>query len=197
MVMGFFQAIAEGILAPIRILWSPGRVFDEIKNHTRRYGVYFTSAFYLGAWIGSALIAFFLSIPAVMYHSLKHKSLLGFFGAPMTTMTYSFIVPLLAAGIDSILIIIPVLMAPERPPLHAILAVRASSLLPYTLRVPLLAYEDNLSFRSLVSASTSTIGLILLLIGFLLTTYGLKKQGVPLIYSAIGAVLPLIYKIVI
>ena len=190
-------AFLEGLGAPLKIFYSPRRVFEEIRDLTRRYGFLFTAAFYIGAWIGSAIISFLVTVPALLLNGVRHHSIASLMEAPFAAALYSFLVPIIAAGIDTILIIIPVLAAPDRPPLYSVVAVRASSLLPYTLRVPLLAFEGNLSFRSLVSASTSPIGLLLLLIGVGLTAYGLYKQGVAPAYAVVGALLPLSYKLLI
>ncbi|MCE4620537.1 MAG: hypothetical protein F7C33_05880 [Desulfurococcales archaeon] len=197
MTQRIFSAFLEGLGAPLKILYSPRRVFEEIREFTRRYGFLFTASFYIGAWIGSAIISFLIAVPALLVNSVRYHSITSFLEAPFTAALYSFLVPVIAAGLDTILIIIPVIAAPDRPPLYSVIAVRASSLLPYTLRVPLLAFEGRLSFRSLVSASTSPIGLLLLLIGVGLTAYGLYKQGVAPAYAVVGALLPLSYKLLI
>ncbi|MCE4600359.1 MAG: hypothetical protein F7C38_02165 [Desulfurococcales archaeon] len=189
--------LRNGLTAPFKAVVSPGRVFAEIRRYTRQYGIYFTASFYIGAWLGISMATFVLVMLAVAFHSLIGLKLLEFAIAPLEALVYSFLFPLVAAGIDSILIMIPVLLDRNRPPIHAVLAVRASSMLPYSLRIVYLAITGDLHFKSLVSASTSPIGLALLVVGFLLTAYGLVKVGVGKGYAAVGAVLPLLYKLVV
>jgi len=191
------EALVKGTLAPVRAIVNPRQLFTYVGRSSKKYGVYFTAMFYLGAWFASAMAASFIIFFATMIRSIINLDVIGFMLSPITTISYSFLFPLIAAGLDSLLIIIPVYFAEERPPLHTVLAVRASSLLPYTLRVVLLSMTGRLTLRSLVSASTTLYSLALLLAGTALTYYGLVRVGVPKKNSAIGALLPLLYKLIL
>ncbi len=191
------EALVKGALAPLRAIVNPRQLFTYVGRSARKYGVYFTAMFYLGAWLASSMAASFIIFFATMVRSIINLDIIGFMLSPITTISYSFLFPLIAAGFDSLLIIIPVYFAEERPPLHTVLAVRSSSLLPYTLRVVLLAITGHLTLRALVSASTTLYSLALLLAGTALTYYGLVKTGVPRKNSAIGALLPLLYKLLL
>lgn len=189
------EPLISGLKAPIEAIVNPRRFFSKLREYTRRYGVYFTALFYIGAWMASTFTAYFLILAIYMIRDIAGFNLSGLILSPITTLVYSFLFPLVAAGLDSLLIIIPVYYARNRPPLHTVIAVRASSLLPYTIRVVLLAASGDLSLRSLVEASTSLYSLIPLLAGTLLTYYGLVRIGVPKPHSAVGALLPLLYKL--
>ncbi len=187
-----------GITAPFKALIDPRSVFSKIGELSQQYGVYFTALFYAGAWMGASVIAYGFVLMGILLRSIMELDILGAAAAPVTALVYSFVFPLVAAGIDSLLILLVALFSPRTRPLHAVMAVRASSLLPYTLRVVILAFTGSLSFRALLEAGTSVLGVVFLVIGFLLTAYGLRKGlGMPWIASFIAAVLPLTYKIII
>ncbi len=189
------EAIKDGITAPIAAIFSPRSFFEWLSESVRRYGVYFTAGFYFGAWIGTALLAWFLVTLIVAIRGFLGLSLATIIESPLLAGFYSIVLPLVAAGVDAALIAVVVYFDRGRPPLHAVLAARASSLLPYTLRVVYLAAVGGLSPRALVTLHGGLVSVLLVLAGFALTAYGLHKMGVSTSFSLAGAGAPLLYKL--
>ena len=191
------EALKDGLTAPIAAVLSPRSFFEWLSQSVRKYGVYFTAGFYLGAWIGTAIIAWILVTILVMVRGVFGASLSTILKSPFLAGFYSIILPLIVAGLDAALIALVVYFDSERPPLHAVLAARASSLLPYTLRVVYLAAVDRLSPMALISIHGGLVSYLLIVLGVGLTAYGLYKMGVSAGFSLAGAALPLIYKLAV
>ena len=187
----------EGLLAPLRTVLSPGTVFRRIRMYTARYGVFFTALFYFAAWVGAAVTTFLFTWLLLGLRSLLvEHSIRGLLAAPLLAALYSFAAPIVFAGLDTLLIALVAAFSPRDRPLYTVFLVRASSMLPYTLRVAVLAWRGSLSLTSLVAVEPDPVSLAFTLAGFLLTAYGLRRSmGMPWPSSLVAAALPLSYKL--
>ncbi|MCE4609034.1 MAG: hypothetical protein F7C36_01460 [Desulfurococcales archaeon] len=187
-----------GITAPIKAIASPKRYFSTLGKLLDTYGIYAKAIIYTGSWIGASMITFFLLLLIELVRSLLSIDIAGFFTSPLKAFLYSFAFPIIAVVLDATIIALLLLPFPRKRGILDVYIVRSSSLLPYALRVVVLELEGNLSLASLVSATSSVISLILLVIGTMLTIYGLRKTiGVNLLGATIAGSAPLIYKILL
>ncbi len=187
-----------GITAPIKAAISPRRYFSSLGKLLDTYGIYAKAIIYTGSWIGASIIVFFLLLLIELLRSILSIDIGGFITSPLRAFLYSFTFPLIAAVIDATLIAVLLLPFPRRRGILDVYVIRSSSLLPYAIRVVALSIEGNFSLASLVSATSSLIGLILLVLGTLLTIYGLRRTiGVDLRGAIIAGSAPLIYKILL
>ena len=187
-----------GITAPIKAIASPKRYFSTLGKLLDTYGIYAKAIIYTGSWIGASMITFFLLLLIELLRSILSIDIAGFFTSPLKAFLYSFAFPIIAVVIDASIIAILLLPFPRERGILDVYVIRSSSLLPYALRVVILDIEGNLSIASLVSATSSNIGLILLVAGTILTIYGLRKTiGVDLRGAIIAGSAPLIYKILL
>ncbi len=190
------MAMLDSLLAPLRAALDPRGFFDWLGEQARRYGPLFTAAFSLGAWLGAAAATFLLVLAVTFARSIVHGDIVGAILSPLDALKASFALPVLAAGVDAALIAVVAAVAPREAPLATVLAVRASSLLPYTLRAALLAVHGELSVASLVAARLSPLDLGLLAAGAAMTAYGLRRSmGMPAAWAAVAAALPLAVKL--
>jgi len=190
--------ILEGMLAPLKALVSPRRYFDQLRELLRRYGIYINAVIFFGAWIASSITAFTLILLVEAARSTASLSVTGILLAPARALTYSIIFPVIPAVLDTILIMIGIAPFDRERPLYDVIAVRASSLLPYTLRVVLLEVRGALTLKSLISTTMTPESLGLLALGALLTILGLRRtMRVSWPGAVIGGLLPLSYKIIL
>lgn len=187
-----------GVLAPLRALVSPNRFFSQLRGLLDEYGIYVAAVVYFGAWLASSVAAFILLLLAESLRSLASLSLQGLLLAPARALIYSFVFPVVPALVDAVLIAIVLSPFPRERPLTDVFAVRASSLLPYTLRVVILGLEGKLSLASLVSYSGGIHGLALLGLGAALTIIGLRRTlGTSWAGAVVAGAAPLAYKLAI
>jgi len=192
------EMVLAGARAPIRVVLRPREAFEELGVLAKKYGIYFTAAFSLGAWIGASMITFFLVLMVTAARSLLSLDIVGLITSPFTAAKIALAFPIIAALVDATLIAVVAAFSPRERPLHAVYVVRASSLLPYSLRAALLALSGNTSIRALVMIGHSTLSLLLLVAGALLTAYGLRRSlGMPPAHALAGAAAPLTYKILL
>jgi len=192
------DTILTGVRAPVYAVLHPRRAFEELGELARRYGIYFTALFSLGAWIGASMITFILVLAITAARSLLELDVAGLITSPLTAAKIALAFPLIAALLDATLIAVVAAFSPRERPLHAVYVVRASSLLPYSLRAAAIAVAGDTSIRALLEAGHSTLSMVLLLAGGALTAYGLRKSmGMPLPYALAGAALPLAYKVLL
>ncbi len=197
-LLGPLRSVLMGLRAPLQAIVNPSQLYSKIGELSQRYGVYFTAVFYIGAWLGASIPTYFIVLMAMMARSILDIDVAGLAMSPLQAFIYSFTLPLVAAGLDSTLILIVAWISPRSRPLHTVFAIRASSLLPYTLRVVILAVHGNLSLASLMSTGHHPLGVAMLIAGFLLTSYGLTKGlGMPWRRSLLASALPLSYKLVL
>ena len=187
-----------GLLAPVRALVSPGRYFSQLRELLRRYGIYLNAIIFMGAWAASSFLAFMLILLMELARSVATVSISGTMLAPLKALVYSLVFPMIPAVVDTVLIMLSIAPFPRERPLYDVVAVRASSLLPYTLRVVLLEYRGTLTLKALAAATMSPAGLGLLFIGAALTMLGLRRTiGSSWPGAVVGGLLPLAYKIVL
>ena len=191
--------IIEGLKAPLEVLVKPDKVFMRIRTFSKKYGIYFTSMFYFTAWLAASLVTFLLIIPLLVAHGFLSKSIGGVLLSPIKAAFYSFLAPLVFAGLDTLLMALVVLLVPRDRPVYTMLLVRASSLLPYNLRIVILAVKGKLTILSLIMVNVyNPISLTLTFMGYMLTGYGLRRTlNMSWKHSFIAASLPLIYKVAV
>ncbi len=186
------------LLDPVRAIVSPGRYYSSLRGLLDRYGVYAVSTVYFASWLGTSIITFILILLIETFRGLRALSISGIATAPLKALAYSLAFPIVAALIDAVIILVILAFFPRKRPLYDVFAVRASSLLPYGLRVVLLEITGRLSFTTLIAATTSRPGLALLAIGTILTIYGLRRtMGASLAGAVIAGAAPLAYKLLL
>ena len=194
--MGCRDLILKGLLAPVEALLNPRRFYTRLRKMLSRHGIYVTASIYFGAWIGASITLFFLILLVEAARSLLGLNPVGLLTAPFRALVYSFLFPIVPALVDAIIIMIFLAPFDRDRPLYDVFAVRASSLLPYTLRVAYLELKGLLTIKTLAMATTTPIGLTLLLIGAMLTAYGLRRTlRAPTHAAIIAGLAPLAYKI--
>ncbi len=192
---GFFVSIREGFVAPLKAAINPGAFYQRLSSLIDKYGIYATALFCIGAWIWASSVAFLLSLAALSLRGLFSLDPAALVTAPLKALALAVATPLLAALADAILIGIVAAVSPRRRPLHAVFLVRASSLLPYTLRAPLVAALGG-GPMDLLASPLHPLDVALLALGVALTAYGLhKSMGMPLPHSLIAALLPALLKL--
>ena len=185
-----------GLLAPFRALFNPVGFYRWLRKVLRRYGLYAMAVVYVGSWIAASLAAFLLILLVEAFRAVKAGNVLGLLSAPARALLYSLVFPVIPALVDALIIMAAVAPFPRERPLYDVFAVRASSLLPYTLRVVVLEAQGRLSLRTLAAATPSVIGILLLIIGALMTMYGLRRtMGASMAGAVLGGLLPLSYKL--
>ncbi len=190
------REVLEAILAPIAAAVKPGEYFEWLRAEARRLPLLAKAALALGAWVGASMITFMLALLVGVIRGVVHADIAGVIGAPGKAAVVAVLLPILAAGVDSILIMVGALPAPREESLLLVPLVRASSLLPYTVRAAILSVVGEASLRSLYAASLHPLDLALLLAGTSLTAYGLRKTLVmPAVWAAIAALIPLAVKV--
>ncbi len=111
---------------------------------------------------------------------------------------FSFAFPVVATGLDTVLIAVATASASNGRSLYLVPAIRSSSLLPYSFRTVMAASLGKLSFKNLVAASPTPLDIALLLVGYALTAYGLHRVlRISVVDSLAGAVPPLTYKLIL
>jgi len=189
-----YSALTEGFLAPLRAALSPGRFYSWLSRALDRYGLYFAAAFYLAAWTGAAAFSFTLSLAVLILRGLAGLDPASIAAAPFKALALAVATPFTAALVDAVLIALVAAFSPRRRPLYAVFLVRASSLLPYTLRAPLVAALGG-GPVNLVASPLHPLDLALLAVGALLTAYGLRRSmGMPAPHSLAAASLPALLK---
>ena len=191
-------SFAKSLLDPVRAVVNPKKYYSGLRGLLDRYGVYAVSTIYFASWLGTSMLTFILILLLEAFRSLRALSLSGLVMAPLKALAYSLAFPIVAALLDAIVIIIILAFFPRKRPLYDVFAVRASSLLPYGLRVVLLEITGKLSFTALIAATTSRLGLALLAIGTILTIYGLRRtMGASIPGAVLAGSAPLIYKLLL
>ncbi|MEB3789054.1 MAG: hypothetical protein GSR72_04085 [Desulfurococcales archaeon] len=191
-------SIITGVTAPIKAIVSPKRYFSGLGKLLDTYGIYAKAIIYTGSWIGASMITFLLLLLIELVRSILSIDIAGFLTSPLKAFLYSFAFPIVAVVIDATIIALLLIPFPRKRGILDVYVIRSSSLLPYALRVVVLEVEGSLSLASLVSATSSIISLILLVIGTILTIYGLRRtMGVNLLGATIAGSAPLIYKILL
>ncbi|MEB3844738.1 MAG: hypothetical protein LRS48_03545 [Desulfurococcales archaeon] len=184
------------MLDPVRALVNPLRYYSRLRRLLARYGLYGVAVVYFASWIGTSILTFIIILLIEFIRNAASLNITGIMTAPLRAAVYSFIFPVIAAFLDAIIILILLAPFPRERPLYDVFAVRASSLLPYGLRIVLLEATGRLSLKSLLAATGSPVGLILLLLGTALTITGLKRTMKTTPGAAIIAGSgPLIYKL--
>ncbi|RUM46932.1 MAG: hypothetical protein DSY37_04145 [Hyperthermus sp.] len=196
---GWTSAIIEGAKAPLEAVVRPTRVFSQIRRGADIYGIYFTTIFYVSSWIMASMLSFTLitttTIVRSSVHGLHIKAIIL---APVNAALYSFMAPIMFAGLDTALIAAAAAFSPRDRPLYLIFPIRASSLLPYTVKTWLLAASNKLTLKTMASISPGIQGALLAVMGLLLTSMGLHKTlRIPWLNSIVAASLPLTYKIML
>ena len=192
------QALLAGLRAPLVAALHPREAFEEIGDLARRYGIYFTAAFSLGAWIGASAITFMLVLAATAVRSIIGLDIVGLITSPFTALKLAIAFPLLVALLDATLIALVALFAPRERPLHTVYVVRASSLLPYSLRAAVLALKGETSIVALITVGHSMVSILLLAAGAAMTAYGLKRSvGIPSAFAVLAAAVPVLYKLAV
>ncbi len=192
---GRLRALLEGFLAPLRAAVSPARFYDRLSALVDRYGLYASALIYLGAWLWASTASFALTLAVLAARGLLGLDPAALALAPLKALALAVATPVLAALADASLIALAALPAPRRRPLYVVFLVRASSLLPYTLRAPLVAALGG-GPLSLVASPLHPADLALLALGALLTARGLHRAlGMPPAHSIAAAALPALLKV--
>ena len=168
---------ARGLTAHLHAVSRPREFFKRLGDLGSKYGVFFTLPFSIGVWTGLAFTTAMIIALAESARSILAGSLAGLIEVPFKALAYSLALPAIYAILDSVLIILilKVLKAPTRRPLHIVFAIRASSGIPYTFKAGLHALAGDLGITSLIAycgASHALLGLM----GAALTAYGLENS---------------------
>ncbi len=193
--LGRLRTLLEGFLAPLRAAVSPTRFYDRLSVLVDRYSLYASALIYLGAWLWASTASFMLTMVVLAVRGVLGLDPAAVLLAPFKALVLAVATPVLAALVDASLIALVALPAPRRRPLYVVFLVRASSLLPYTLRAPLVAALGG-GPLSLVASPLHPLDLALLALGALLTARGLQRAlGMPPGSSLAAAFLPALLKV--
>ncbi len=188
----------SGITAPIKAVVTPGKYFEWLKQVLDKYGIYGKSVIYFGSWLGMSMMTFIILLMILFLRNMISLNLTGFIMTPLTAFLYSFLFPIIVTIIDASIIAATIVFFPRERSLLDVYVIRASSLLPYALRVIILGLEGKLSIIALMVATISKFGLLMLIVGAILTMYGLRKTiGVSTTGAILGGITPIIYKLLL
>ncbi len=188
--------LLDALTAPLRAFFSPLKYFSWLRTALSEYGLYARAMITVGSWIMASFLAFILITIILSVRSAVSLHPLSFFLSPLHALLYSTVFPVIPVVIDSILIMISILPFERERELLDVFAIRASSLLPYTFRVVVLAFEDKLAIKSLITVGLSNLSILFLLLGVLLTVIGLRRtMGVSWPGAVLGGLVPAVYKL--
>ncbi len=196
-----FLAAFNGLIGLFRAVLEPRRFFGEtlrrIASPETRLAV--KAAFLLSATVAAALASFFFTGAALTLRLAQEEGvrvLAALPGVAARAAVAAVLVPVLFAAVDSAIMYVTAALLGSRPSPLAYALVRAGSMLPYTLKPPIVAFTRGphaLTPTGLYALDPhDPIALLVSLAGTALTAYGLRRSlGLPPATAAAAALAPL------
>ena len=177
-----FVASLVGLASIFMAIMSPRRFYSVVLRRlaSRKTKIYVKAAFLLGASLAASLLSALLSALAATLYILEQGPQ-GWLAAPLEApmvavkiAELSLAVPVLFALLDALAIYVTLLFL-DRRGLLEVLLVRASSVIPYTLKAPLAIKQYGMDVEPFHIYAAAGHQIVFHVAGAALTAYGLAR----------------------